>query len=287
MRRTFQFSRFRWLAAAGLWSALLFSSPNTGNAEPSETLIAGGTGSGLEIIRLLAEAYSQQAPSEKIKVVPSLGSGGGIKAVLKGKLSFSVSARALKDKEIAAGAISYEIAKTPMVFLTQAENPVDAVNLELLTKVYSGQSATWPDGMPVRVVMRPLKESDTKFLRGLSAEIDQGIVDMVSQDKAFVATNDQQNAEALENVSGSLGFASYGQILSEKRKLKHLTFQGRNDVLADLKAGDYPYVKTLRLVLMGQADPAVTAFCDFVRSAKGAEVLEKNGFLAVLSEANQ
>jgi phosphate transport system substrate-binding protein len=266
---------------AGLSGLLLVSSPDFSKAAQPDALIAGGTGSGLEIIRLLVDAYSRNTPGQKITVLPSLGSGGGIKAVLKGKLSFSVSARALKDKEKAAGASAVEIAKSPMGFFTRQDNPATEVDIELLTMVYSGQPAVWPDGTPVRVVMRPLKETDTNLLRTLSKEIDQGIADMVSHGKAVIAVNDQKNAEALEKVPGSLGFAAYGQIVSEKRKLKALVFRGRQEPLADMKAGGYPFIKTLRLVSMVDPDPAVSAFLKFVGSADGAKVLEKNGFVAV------
>ena len=285
------FSRFfvgrHQFLAALLGSVLLLCTVAGGSAQQTRPLVAGGTGSGLEIIRILASAYGQSAPDSAITVLPSLGSGGGIKAVLKGKLNFSVSARALKDEEEAAGAAAIEFARTPMVFLTRTDNPAEEVDLLLLTSVYTGDPVFWPNGMPVRAVMRPLKEGDTKFLRALSAEIDQGIVELVSQEKAYVATNDQQNADALERVAGSLGFASYGQIKSEKRGLKPLAFNGGGNAMARLKAGDYPFVKTLRLVTAGQQDPAVSAFFDFVRSDEGAKVLEANGFLASGSPASR
>ena len=50
----------------------------------AETVKIGGTGFALGVMKMLAESFEKQYPGVKIQVFPSLGSSGGIKAVLQG-----------------------------------------------------------------------------------------------------------------------------------------------------------------------------------------------------------
>ena len=65
----------------------------------AEVLRTGGTGSAMEMLKHLGEAFAAVEPGVKIQVIPSLGSTGGINAVADGALDFSVSGRALKAEE--------------------------------------------------------------------------------------------------------------------------------------------------------------------------------------------
>jgi ABC-type phosphate transport system substrate-binding protein len=50
-------------------------------AVPAQDFRIGGTGGALATMQQLADAYVQQHPGVRITVLPSLGSGGGIKAL--------------------------------------------------------------------------------------------------------------------------------------------------------------------------------------------------------------
>ncbi len=70
------------------------------------TLKIGGTGAALGTMRLLADEFVRLHPDTSIVIPDSLGSGGGIKAVLAGALDIALSSRQLKSKEKNAGAKS-------------------------------------------------------------------------------------------------------------------------------------------------------------------------------------
>ena len=75
-----------------LLAAVFFIFPHPGQAAD---LTLGGTGADLETMRVLGEAFEKANPGITIEVLPSLGSGGGIKALLAGVIDLALTARPL------------------------------------------------------------------------------------------------------------------------------------------------------------------------------------------------
>lgn len=244
-----------------------------------ETIRVGGTGSALGGMQLLAQAFMKAHPESRVVVLPSLGSGGGIKALLSGKIDVSVSARPLKDSEKAKGINDQEYASSPVVFATHKETAVDGVTLEELPALYAGETNVWPDGSRLRLVMRPATETDTKLLRSFSPEMDKAVEAATQRDNLFVAVNDQDNASALEDIRGSLGLTSLGQLQTEQRRLKPLTFNGLVGTVDALRDGTYPYAKHLYLITAPDQVPLAAAFVNFVWSPEGRRILTAHGNL--------
>ena len=61
----------------------------------------------------------------------------------------------------------------------------------------------------MRVILRPELEIDLHLVRGLSPEMDQAVQKAQSREGMIVAVNDQDNAEALERISGAIGWISW------------------------------------------------------------------------------
>ncbi|MEC5292028.1 PstS family phosphate ABC transporter substrate-binding protein, partial [Aurantimonas sp. C2-3-R2] len=93
----------------------------------AETLRIGGTGVALGGMRLLGASYMKEHPDSQIEVLPSLGSTGGIKALLAGAVDIAVSSRALTDEERAAGATSNLYARTPLAVVTSPNAPIEDI----------------------------------------------------------------------------------------------------------------------------------------------------------------
>lgn len=268
------------VAAAALGSALLVSAPigPAAAGEPS-TIRIGGTGSGLGAITMVAGSFMEANPGIEVIVLPSLGSGGGIKALLAGKIDVAVSARPLTDDEKAEKLVAWEYARTPLVFATRLDTPAGAVTLDQIAGIYAGETTTWPDGARLRLVMRPATEADTVFLRGLSPEMKKAVEAATANPSLFVAINDQDNASAIEKIRGSLGLISLAQLLSEGRKIKALTLDGLHGSVEALQKGEYPHAKSLYLIVRSPPSDTAEAFLRFVGSADGERILSSVGNL--------
>ena len=141
-----------FLAAAFAVFALSLGLPAT---LPAQEVKIGGSGFGLGVVKILGEAFERSHPGTKVRVVPSLGSTGGIKALLHGSLDIAISGRAPDDAEQRAGAADIEIARTPFVFIVNGKLAVDGVTNAELENIYNGKTLYWPNGTRVRLVLRP------------------------------------------------------------------------------------------------------------------------------------
>lgn len=247
-----------------------------GQARAAEIEI-GGTGAALGTMRLLLDAYAAIDPDLSGRVLPSLGSSGGIKAVLDGAIDLAVAARPPKTAERAAGATAVKYATTALVPVVSMTNPATGVSSTDLLALYGGDRATWPDGTAVRLVLRPKAETDTKLLVAHVPGIAGALERLRSNAAIPVAYTDQQNADTIEQMPGGFGLAALSLVRSESRRLKALALDG---IVADpttIADGSYPLTKSFYLVTNGEPGPAVRRFIEFVRSPDGRALLRRTG----------
>jgi phosphate transport system substrate-binding protein len=262
-----------------IWRAALCALAMTGAATATlaDTVRVGGTGAALGGMNLLARAYEAAHPGTTVTVLPSLGSGGGIKALSAGAIDVSVSSRPLKDKEKASGVLqARRYARTPLAIVTAPSNSVDAITSEQLHAAYAGTMLNWPDGSRIRILLRPATETDTKLMRDFSPEMATAVDAAFARPGILTAQNDQQNAETLEETAGSLGVVALAQLVSEKRKLKVLAFDGVTPRAAMAADPAFLFAKNLYIIARSDASSAVRGFLDFVKSTDGRRVLDEN-----------
>lgn len=211
---------------------------------PGEVLI-GGTGAGIGPVSRLLDGAG------RLRYVP-LGTSGGLKAVAAGAIDIALSARALNDAEKAQGLIEHELFRTPLVWATHAGVPLSGVSLAQLVTLYGGAAPSWSHGAPVRVVLRPESDSDTKFLKALSPAMAEAVAQAQARPGAFVAATDGDASEALERIAGSLGLSTLGLLRAESRKVQVLALDGVRPDVDTLVSRRYPFSKTVFAVTRGQ-----------------------------------
>jgi phosphate transport system substrate-binding protein len=263
--------RRQWLLAC---AAVAFSA--TAGAQTQELKI-GGTGAALGTMQWLAQAYAKTSPEARITVLPSMGSGGGIKALLAGAIQISVSSRPLSESESNAGAVAVEYGRTPFVFATASSSKVAGITTQNLVDYYAGQADEWPDGSKLRLVLRPIGDSDSETIKSISPAMREA-KSAAEQRKGMAFTvTDQETANAIEKVPGALGPSTLALLLSEKRALKALALDGVVPSVQSIANGTYPLHKQLLIVTGPKTPPEAHAFVAFVRSAAGREVLQQTG----------
>lgn len=259
----------------GIW-LLLFFFPVTVLAE--EPVRVGGTGGALSAIKLLAAEFSKTHPGTTVKIMPSMGSTGGIKAVSAGDIDIGLSSRPLSETE--QGLIARVFGRSPLVFATM-HNKASGFTLKELADIYGGTIGNWQDKQPIRVVLRPATEFDIMLLKSMSPEMERAVSDALARKGMIRAVTDQDSADAIETVPGALGTTTLAQIISEKRPLKVLTVNGVRPSLETLKNGSYPFFKTYYLITKPAPRPAAKAFIDFVISGPGRGILNRSGYQVI------
>ena len=246
-------------------------------AQAATRIRIGGSGSALGTLRLLADAFEKNHPQSSFVIVPSLGSGGGIRALQAGAIDLAVISRPLKDSERGPDVLATEYARTPLVFAVTVTTNVSAVTTPELVSIYAGERKTWADGQPLRLVLRPDTESDTDILKSVSPGMSQAVTAAQARHGMITALTDKANAESLETIPGAVGTTTLAQITSEKRGLRPLALDGVSPSPATLANGKYLYYKTMFTVSGSSTPLSAHQFAAFVRSPAGRDILEKNG----------
>jgi phosphate transport system substrate-binding protein len=271
------------LLSTGLIPALmmvLLHFPWTGGVAAADyrgTLKIGGTGAALGTIIQLAAAYQKHHPDVHIVIPPSLGSTGGIKAEIAGALDVGLSSRPLTAAERRQGAVPLEYARTPFLLVTSHKEPGVNFTLEQIASVYAGDLKTYPDGSPIRIILRPETETDTHLIRSLSPELDKAVQKAQLREGMITAVTDQENSKALENTRGALGWMTLAQLVSEKPALIPLSINNIMPSRENFASGRYPYYKPFFVITRAQPTPLVKSFIEFLTSDEGRAILLKNG----------
>lgn len=275
-------SRFR-VSSAGAAIALVVALVVTGaqRAGAADTIKIGGTGSALGSMTLIAEAYMRTHPDRAVVVLPSLGIIGGMRALRAGTIEICLSAETLSPEDVAAGLVSVAYSKSALGFATRPDTPVEGVTAEWLVDVYRGTITRWPDGTPIRLVLRPAHDSDTKIASSYSEPMRQALAAALERPGLLIEDTAQSAAQKLAQLEGSLGTANQTQIASERLALKLLPVDGVAPGVETLVSGRYRLVRTLYHVTRPDASTAVRDFIAFIGSAEAAAILAKTGNVGV------
>jgi phosphate transport system substrate-binding protein len=254
-------------------------------AEPT-TLMVGGTGSGLEFMRLLGRSYSALRPEVTVAVLPSLGTAGGIRAAKTGAIDLAVASRPLKEEE-KVGLKGYFLGETPFVFAVHSQTQVEDVTLAQVVNIYNGAIRTWRDGNHIRRILRPHNDSDWQLMSNISEELAKALEIAQETEGLFLAVTDTDAVSYLERVRGSFGPSTLSMILAEKRNVKILSFNGIQPGVSDPSKEKYPLVKPYRLLARADASASVNAFIDFILSDQGRQILAEAGIMPATEQSQQ
>lgn len=254
--------------AALLWGSLGAS---------AGTIQVGGTGSALAVLGLLGEAFSKERPDIRVVVLPSLGSKGGLRALQAGRID--LAAIASDGTEVVAPLTSRPWGRSPFAVVVADATPIRTITADDLIEIYSGRRARWPDGTPIRPVLRPPVDSANATMRGIAPGMSAALDIAQGLWGAASAITDQDTADALETVPGAIGALSLGQIMAERRKLHPVALDGVAPSLANLSSGAYSHVVTYRLVSSDSAGEEIRAFLAYLASPVGRERAAALGYL--------
>jgi phosphate transport system substrate-binding protein len=263
----------RWLCALPVVPALLPVLAHAQARQPGE-LLAGGTGAGLGPAQRLLEG------TPKLRFVPNLGTSGGLKAVAAGAIDLALSARRLNDAEKAQGLVEREFFSTPVVFAVHADVPLRRATLAELVALYAGRTPQWSSGAPVRLVLRPETDSDSRFLAALSPAMAEAQAAARARPGAHVATTDADATEALARINGSLGLTTLGLVRADNRGLRVLELDGVMPDAQTLATKRYPHGKTIYWVTRGEPAPAALAVLQATTTRPARQSLLELGCIA-------
>jgi phosphate transport system substrate-binding protein len=246
-------------------------------SDPSETLVLAGSGSNLPVTRELAAAFATTGAPQPVVHV-SIGSGGGIRALLDGVIDIALVSRPLKPEERAQGLVAVPYARAPIVVAVHVSVPEHDIAREKLSAIYAGEVATWDDGTPVVVLQREQGDSSHAAVARVLPEFARVDAAAYQARRWRVLYNDAALDEALATTEGGLGLVGSGR-MDSALAIRALTIDGVDPSVEHLADGTYPFSKDLAFVTRGEPDARALAFIRYVMSPAGQDIVREHGCL--------
>lgn len=242
-----------------------------------DVITIGGSGSALAVMKMLGKEYEKKNPSVHIRVLPSMGTQGAIKAVAEDKLSIGIAGRVFNGDEKKTGVAAFELARTPFVFVTQSAVKTRNITSDDLVNIYNAKMTTWPGGEQIRLVLRPARETSSLIMKAISPHMEQAMAVALAREGMLFAATDQETADLVMKTPGSLGASTLLQITTEKLSMNILDLNDVRPTVRALAQGKYPLFKPMYIVTSPKTTDAAKGFVRFLQSSQAKSILEKNG----------
>ncbi|HEX7622086.1 MAG TPA: substrate-binding domain-containing protein [Anaeromyxobacteraceae bacterium] len=238
-----------------------------------------GSGGALDAMKPLMQAWAAEHPAERLRTNPPLGSSGAAMALLAGALDLAVLGRPLLPAEVARGARGRTYGKTPLILVTHASVRKHDITVAELEAIFSGARLTWPNGRPIRVILRPEKDTNTQLLASLSPGMARADAAARKLPWAIIAVTDHEASQMVARTPGAIGAAALSSLHVEELPLNALTLGGVPGTVETLEQGRYPLARDVILVTTARSAPAALSFVEYAFSTRGRALAARNGVL--------
>lgn len=243
-----------------------------GAAHAADKVRVGGTGIALATAQALADALQKADPGISVEVLRSLGTPGGLRALAQGAVEVAIAARPLLPEERAQGLREASCLKTALIFVTSHPSAA-GVERKRLPAIYDGSVGNWPDGAPLRPILRLRAGMEMPYLAQAIPGMERAIEAAFARRGMPVGTTDQQNIALAQEIPGSFAVATLLQVLSERPGVRVLALDGVAPTAASVADGSYPL--PVRVCFAVPASPTAGAqrFVAFANSQDGRAIL--------------
>jgi phosphate transport system substrate-binding protein len=237
----------------------------------AQELTIVGTGDGIDILRALGGAFMAENRSIRVHVPLSIGSDGGIAAIVSGEAVLGRVARIPTDAEAATGLKDEPFAKLSSAFYVHPSTGATSLTTAQLADVYSGRVTNWNQvggaDLRIRVVRREDTDSTLRILRTTMPRWN----DLVITDRSKTAATTQDSIDTVRDTRGTIGFGPFTRTLETRTVVLRIDGHYPTDV-------EYPSSAVLALIYKDTTiTPAARAFIAFLGSEKARGVITQFG----------
>lgn len=215
--------------------------------------------------------------------VSESGSGNGAKGLINGTCDIGDMSRPMKDNEFAAAAakgvqpVAHVIAYDGIAIAVNEANPVKAITMEQIQKVYTGEITNWKQlgGADAEIVVVGRDTSSGTF---------ETFEDLVMKKQpvkgtAEVVGSNQAVSNRVKSTPNAIGYVGIGFLAG----LKALPVNGVVPTVKTVQSGEYPIARPLFMYTNGY--PAMGSeifrFVTLYLTEDGQQMVEEAGFVPV------
>ncbi len=267
---------------------------NRGTEIKKEELKIAGSDTLLQLVANLVEVYSEKNPGAKISVAGG-GSGTGIAAAINREIDIALSSRPLKEEEEQLfrerGIEYYEIiiARDVLSIIVHPENPIEALTLEEVVKIYRGEVTNWKEvgGKDQKITLYGRTSASGTYIY-FRDEILKGDYSLEMREMP----GNQAIIESLKVDLSGIGYVSSGYLLKEGKPIEEvkalkIAEEESKEAISPFESG-YSGVlaRALYQYIADKPQPGslLAEFIKFLLSEEGEEIVVATGFLPPFPE---
>jgi phosphate transport system substrate-binding protein len=236
----------------------------------------GVSGAATGTLTLALGALAQRGLSLTPTIVSGLGSGGSLRAVEQHALDLALISRPLRVDERMRGLVAIEYGRTPFLLATSVTG-VTGVTRQQLAEMLEKPEASWPDGTPVRLVLRPRSDGDHDLLASMGPLVELALEHAMGRKGMVMAITDHEAAAAVVRLRGGLGTGSLALLRSGAYNLNALALDGVAPTVANVNNASYRIVNRMHVATLGAPAGAAIELITYLQSTDGLAMLDLLG----------
>jgi phosphate transport system substrate-binding protein len=251
-----------------------------------------GSDTEVNLVIKLAEEFRRNNSEVYISITGG-GSGLGIASLLNGQADIANSSRPINAYETALFVQegirldTFCFAEDAIAFIVSSDLPLDTIWVQDLGKVLSGVYTNWSaltgQDLPINIYGRPSNSGTHEFVKKkLRIEFSEYARQM---------NGNAQIIEAIKTDHSGIGYVGSGYVrqeMSGRKAIKVLRIAStRNSASISpldstaIVENRYFFQRPLYQYIRGASVEKVTAFIDFEKSSKGAEIIKSSGYYPI------
>jgi phosphate transport system substrate-binding protein len=261
-----------------------------GPAGAATELTVKGSDTMVHLVSAWAEAYMREHPATEISVTGG-GSGTGFAALLNGTTDVCAASREMmsREREVAESTglelVSRLVARDGVAVVVHPSNPVDALTIEQIRKIFTGAIDNWQQvgGMDREIVVFSRDTSSGTFVFFQEHVLLKS--DFRPDARLMPATS--AIVQSVAEDEGAIGYVGLGYATEAGEGVKMLAVSRANGdepivpSISSIETGEYAIARPLRLYTSGPPSGIAASFLDFCSGAVGQEVVRRIGYVPV------
>lgn len=262
-------------------SVLLGTGMAAGAHAAKETITIKGSTTVLPIAQACAEAFMNQNAAIDISVQGG-GSGVGISSVIDGTCHIGDASRPAKAEEIETakgkGVDMYEniVAWDGIAVIVHPSNGVNNLTKQQIKDIYTGKISNWRDvgGQrgPIVVVSRDSASGTFEAFNELALDKEK------VKPEALLNASNNAVAQTVSSTPAAIGYVGLAYLTEA---VKAIQVEGVMPSKENVVNKTFILARPLYMYTNGAPKGAVKQFIDFVMSADGQKLVDKEGFVAL------
>jgi ABC-type phosphate transport system substrate-binding protein len=210
-------------------------------------------------------------------LLPAMQPIDATNALIAGHVDLLIVAGPLTIPDGAPPLAIREWVRTPVILAVHDQVPVGSIKLDDLVAILAGWMTRWPDGTPVRLQLPPSTSRDLWQVKAASSGLASAIDHARQRPGLTVVHSDEDLADRIEAVPGSIGFTTAGHVLTAHRRLRPLLIDGIEPSAGNEWLGLYRLHRRIAIVRHQPSAPPVAALVEFLLADRHHDLLLANG----------